>query len=49
MFTHKIHRVSDGADIVPFKVSRPAEGAGAPEEHRDDVAVFLQNPVTVLV
>ncbi|MDP2778478.1 MAG: hypothetical protein Q8O48_12630 [Anaerolineales bacterium] len=33
------HRVSDGADIVPFRVSRPARSAQTlPKKRRDDVS-----------
>lgn len=41
--------VGDGADIVFFRVGSPAEGASAPEKHRDDVAGFLENPVRMLL
>ena len=37
------HHVNDGADIVPFRVSRPARSVQAlPKEHRDYVAGFLK-------
>ena len=51
------HRISDGADTVPFRVSRTvhasvpenARRTGVRRKCRDDVAGFLENPVRMLV
>jgi hypothetical protein len=34
---------------VDYRINDGAEGASAPEKHRDDVAGFLENPVRMLV